>query len=59
VLALTQTLIWQIKQPVVALGTTIYEMDVKMAQDALQPVEDQLKRLPDLRKWLVDTVPPD
>jgi hypothetical protein len=57
VLGLTRTLIWQSKQPVVALVTTTYEMDVKMVQDAPQPVAAQLKRLPGLGKWLVDTVP--
>jgi hypothetical protein len=58
-LALTRTLTWQSKPPVVALVTTPYETGVKAAKDALQRVEAQLKRLPGLEKWLVDIVPPD
>jgi hypothetical protein len=50
VLALTRTLTWQSKHPMVALVTTTYEMGVKVAKDALPPVAAQLKRLSGLEK---------
>jgi hypothetical protein len=59
VLALTRTLTWRIKQPMVALVTTTYDMGVKVAMDALQPVAAQFKRLPDLETRFADIVPPD
>jgi transposase len=59
VLAFTRTMTWQGKHPVVELVTTTYETGVKLAKDAMQRVEAQLKRLPDLEKWFVDIVPPD
>jgi hypothetical protein len=52
VLALPRTLTWQSKHPVVALVTTTCERGVKVAKDTLQPVEAQLKRLPDLKNGL-------
>jgi hypothetical protein len=51
-------LTWQSKHPVVALMTT-YEMDVKVATDALQRAGAQLKRLSGLETWLGELVPPD
>jgi hypothetical protein len=49
---------WQGQFPVVELVTTVYETGVKLTQDAMQRVEAQIQRLPELGKWFVDLVPP-
>src|SRR5260370_22795364 len=46
------------KHPLVALVTTTYQTGVKLTKQAMQAVETQLQRLPDLDKWFVDIVYP-
>lgn len=59
VLQFAKTMTWQGKHAVVELVTTAYETGVTLTKDAMQRVEAQIKRLPDLEKWFVDIVPPD
>ena len=59
VLQFAKTMTWQGKHAVVKLVTTAYETGVTLTKDAMQRVEAQSKRLPDLEKWFVDIVPPD
>ena len=49
---------WNGTPPVVAGGTTTYQTDGTLTKDALETVEAQLQRLPDLGKWCVDIVAP-
>jgi len=53
-----KTMTWQGQHPIVALVTTTYETGVTLTKDAMQRVEAQIKRLPDLGKWFIDIVPP-
>ena len=57
-LAFARTMTWQGQHPVVELVSTVYATGVKLTQDAMQQVEAQLQRLPELGKWFVDLVPP-
>ena len=59
VLQFAKTMTWQGKHAVVELVTTVYETGVTLTKDAMQQVEAQIKRLPDLEKWFVDIAPPD
>ena len=45
---------WKGQHPVVELVTTVYQTGVKLTKQAMEQVETQLKRLPDLDKWFVD-----
>lgn len=58
VLQCAQTMTWNGKHPVVELVTTTYQTGVTLTQEAMEVVEAQLKRLPDLAKWFVDIVSP-
>ena len=58
VLQLAKTMTWNGKCPLVHLVTTTYQTGVTLAKDAMETVEAQLTRLPDLGKWFVDIVPP-
>jgi hypothetical protein len=59
VLQFAKTMTWEGKHAVVQRVTTVYETGVTLTKDAMQRVEAQIKRLPDLEKWFVDIVPPD
>jgi len=59
VLQCAKTMTWQGKHAIVELVTTAYEPGVTLTKDAMQQVEAQIKRLPDLGKWFVDIIPPD
>jgi hypothetical protein len=59
VLQCAKTMTGQGQHPIVALVTTTYETGVTLTKDAMQRVEAQIKRLPDLGKWFIDIVPPD
>jgi hypothetical protein len=48
---------WHGKHPIVALVTT-YQTGVTLTREAMEAVEAQIKRLPDLGQWFVDIVPP-
>jgi hypothetical protein len=57
VIQFAATMTWNGQPPVVELVTTIYQTGVKLTKDAMDLVEAQLTRLPDLGKWFVDIVP--
>jgi transposase len=59
VLQFAKTMTWQGQHPIVELVTTTYETGVTLTKDAMQRVEAQIKRLPDLGKWFIDIGPPD
>jgi hypothetical protein len=59
VLEFARTMTWQGQHPSVDLVTTTYKTGVKLTKDAMQRIETQLQRLPELGKWFVDIVPPD
>ena len=48
---------WNGQHPTVDLVTTTYQTGVKLTKDAMDLVEAQIRRLPDLGKWFVDIVP--
>ena len=58
VLQFARTMTWNGKSPVVQLVTTTYQTGVTLTKDAMETVEAQLTRLPDLGKWFVDIVSP-
>ena len=58
VLADAQTRTWKGMKPVVELVTTTYKSGVKLTKQAMNTVEKQLQRQPDLDKWFVDIYPP-
>jgi hypothetical protein len=58
VLQFARTMTWHGKHPVVAVGTTTYQTGVTLTKDAMETVEAQLQRLPDLGQWFVDIVSP-
>jgi len=51
------TMTWKGTHPVVELITTPYKTGVKLTKAAMQAVEAQLTRRPDLDKWFVDICP--
>jgi hypothetical protein len=49
---------WNGNHPMmVELITTTYASGVKLTKEAMQVVEAQIQRLPELGKWFVDIVP--
>ena len=56
VLQFARTMTWHGKHPVVDLVTTTYQTGVALTKEAMETVETQIKRLPDLGKWFVDIV---
>ena len=58
VIQFARTMTWKGKHPVVDLVTTTYQTGVTLTKEAMETVEAQIKRLPDLGKWFVDIVPP-
>jgi transposase len=57
VLHFATTMTWKGTRPVVALVTTVYQTGVKLTKEAMERVEAQLTRLPELGKWFVDIAP--
>jgi transposase len=57
-LQLARTMTWNGKHPLVALVTTTYQTGVTLTKEAMETVETQIRRLPDLGKWFIDIVPP-
>jgi len=57
VIQFATTMTWKGAHPVVELVTTTYKKGVKLTKAAMQAVEAQLTRLPDLEKWFVDITP--
>ena len=58
VLQYARTMTWNGRHPVVDLVTTTYQTGVTLTKDAMETVEAQLQRLPDLGKWFVDIISP-
>jgi transposase len=58
VLQLARTMTWNGKHPVVELVTTPYQTGVKLTKNAMESVEAQIKRLPDLGRWFVNIMYP-
>lgn len=54
VIQYASTMTWKGKHPVVSLVTTTYQTGVKLTKEAMDLVEKQIQRLPDLKKWFVD-----
>ena len=57
VIQFATSMTWHGQHPVVDLITTTYQTGVKLTKDAMDLVEAQITRLPDLGKWFVDIVP--
>jgi len=57
VLRFATTMTWKGRHPVVELVTTIYQTGVKLTKEAMDQVEAQITRLPNLGKWFVDIAP--
>ncbi|HEX4206694.1 MAG TPA: ISAzo13 family transposase, partial [Ktedonobacteraceae bacterium] len=49
-----RSMIWKGKHPTVALVTTTYQTGIRLTKEAMQVLETQLQRLPQLNKWFVD-----
>ena len=58
VLGFASAMTWKGKHPVVKLVETVYETGVSLAQKAMEAVEAQIRRLPQLPKWFVTISPP-
>jgi len=54
VLRFAASMTWKGRHPVVALVTTPYQTGVKLTKAAMEVVETQIVRLPELGKWFVD-----
>jgi len=58
VLEFARTMKWKGGQPLVDLVTTSYKTGVRLTKEAMEALEAQVERLPQLEKWFVDIVPP-
>ena len=58
VLEFARTMKWKGGQPLVDLVTTSYKTGVRLTKEAMEALETQVERLPELEKWFVDIVPP-
>ena len=54
VLQFASSMSWKGQHPVVELVTTTYQTGVKLTRAAMEVVEGQIARLPELSKWFVD-----
>ena len=54
VIQYASTMTWKGRHPLVCLVTTTYQTGVKLTKEAMDLVENQIQRLPALRKWFVD-----
>jgi hypothetical protein len=57
VLQFAASMTWNGIHPVVELVTTTYQTGVKLTKEAMERVEAQLTRAPELGKWFIDIVP--
>jgi transposase len=57
VIQFARTMTWKGNHPVVELVTTPYATGVRLTKDAMEALESQITRLPDLEKWFVDIIP--
>ncbi len=58
VIQFATTMTWKGQHPVVELVTTTYQTGVKLTEEAMELVEAQITRFPDLGTWFVDILPP-
>ena len=54
VLQFATSMTWKGEHPVVEMVTTTYQTGVKLTKEAMEMLETQLTRLPELPKWFVD-----
>lgn len=54
VLEFAKNMTWKGKHPTVQLLNTVYATGVRLTQQAMNAIEAQIKRLPNLGKWFVD-----
>ena len=54
VLHFAETFTFKGKQPVVKLVEKVYQTGVKLTQQAMAELEQQIQRLPNLPKWFVE-----
>ena len=54
ILRFASTLSFKGKNPVVTLVEKIYHTGVKLTQQAMNQIEEQISRLPTLKKWFVE-----
>jgi transposase len=54
VLQFASSMSWKGQHPIVELVTTTYQTGVKLTKEAMEAVEAQITRLPELAKWFVD-----
>ena len=54
VLKFASTLTFKQKNPVVILVDKVYHTGVKLTEVAMAEVEQQIQRLPNLKKWFVE-----
>lgn len=59
VLQFAATMTWNGLRPLVDLVTTTYATGVKLSKEAMAALETRVARLPKLKKWFVDIVPPE
>jgi hypothetical protein len=59
VLKYAATMTWKGVHPVVEMVSATYQTGVKLTKEAMEQVEAQLTRTPELSKWFVDIVPVD
>jgi transposase len=57
VIQFAQTMSWKGKHPFVSLVTTTYATGVRLTKEAMERLESQIRRQPDLEKWFVDIFP--
>lgn len=57
VLAFAQTMTWRGKSPTVTLVSKTYHTGVKLSKAAMDELEKQVSRLPQLAKWFVNIQP--
>ncbi len=57
VIQFARTMTWNGKHPIVSLVTATYTTGVRLTKDAMEALESQVTRLPDLEKWFVDILP--
>jgi hypothetical protein len=57
VLQFAATMTWNGIHPLVELVATTYQSGVKLTKEAMERVEAQLTRAPELGKWFIDIVP--
>lgn len=56
VLKFAATLTFKGKQPIVTFVERVYQKGIKLSKQEMSKIEDQIERLPDLKKWFVNII---